>query len=181
MIKWIIGNPYLALCAGMGIIIVWAGSLVWVAIWRGDEVRQMVEGQWKDAYIEASNRYTEKIIETEGMYRAVENKRAEDARDNSIKAKQEAIANAKRYETIIAGITAGTIKLRDPYAASGNQASGIRLPEAGADTSGADGGTTGELSGRLSGFLFAQAERADDKVILLNQCIRQLKADRAAY
>lgn len=174
MLKLLPFNPYIAL----GILILWAGSLVGVAVWRGDEVRQMVEGQWKGAYLEAANRYTEKIIETEGMYRDVENKRAEDARNNSMQAKMEAIANAKRYETIIAGIAAGTLRLRDPYAASGNQASGIRLPQAGADTSGADGGTTGELSGRLSGFLFAQAKRADDKVILLNQCIRQLKADR---
>lgn len=172
--KWLIGNPYIVL----GIVIAWAASLVGVAVWRGDEVRQMVEGKWKEAYAQSAQLYDAKLIETEGKYRAVENKRAEDARNNSIQAKMEATANAKRYETIIAGITAGTLKLRDPYAASGNAAGGIRLPEAGADTSGADGGTTGELSGRLSGFLFAQAKRADDKVILLNQCIRQLKADR---
>lgn len=175
--KWLIGNPYIVL----GIVIAWLGSLGWVAVWRGSEVRQMVEGKWTAAYAQQAQLYDAKLIETEGKYRAVENKRAEDARNNSMQAKMEAIANAKRYETIIAGITAGTLKLRDPYAASGNAARGVELPQAGTDTSGADGGAGAELSAESGGFLFAKAKLSDETVILLNQCIRQLKADRAAY
>lgn len=176
--KWLIGNPYLSLCVGLGIIIALGGSFVWGATWRGAEVRQMVENQWKGAYIEAANRYTEKIIETEGMYRDVENKRATEARDNSMRAKMEGKANEDRFKRIMACLADGTCRLRDPYPTTGNQAGGIRLPEAGTDTSGADAGAGCQLSGRLSGFLFSEAKRADDTVILLNQCIRQMKADR---
>lgn len=169
----LLGNPWF----GVGLIIVWLASLAYVGYWQRGEGRTLEAATWQKALIQSQSLYNAKITELEGKYRALENKRATDAQNLSIKYQQELKTNETHYEDNLAALRTGNLRLRDKFATC-NPPSGNTVPETGTDTSGIDAGAGIELSPELSGYLVNKFYEADSEVILLNRCIRQLKADR---
>ncbi|SNR73912.1 Bacteriophage Rz lysis protein [Methylobacillus rhizosphaerae] len=82
---------------------------------------------------------------------------------------QEKITNVEKDKTrFIAGVRNGTIKLRDPYQATGS-VGGITAAALGA-TGGLNATAGCELSGEASEFLYSEAARADKIVEQLTAC-----------
>ena len=168
----LISNPWF----GVGVIVLWLASLGYVGYWQRSEGRTLEADKWQKALIQSESLYNAKLDEFNTKYRALENKRATDAQNLSVKYQQELKQNEQHYSATIADLRAGNIRLRDKYAH--NPTCGNTVPETGSDSGRIDAGAGGELSNQAAEFLLSESKRADDTVSLLNRCIAQLKADR---
>ena len=83
------------------------------------------------------------------------------------------------HDRFVAGVRAGTIRLRDPGNPGGAaRCAGGAAPQAGPGAGGRDGAAGGELSGAAAEFLLGETARADAVVRQLQACQRIVEADR---
>lgn len=132
--------------------------------------------KWETREKASTAAYNALLLSTQTMYRAIENKRAIEARQLSVKHLNEVKKNEATYQANLAAVRAGTLKLRDQFASRAS--CGIDKSKVGPYPSRIDIGAGAELSAESSEFLLSEANRADKVVLTLNRCIAQLRADR---
>lgn len=92
---------------------------------------------------------------------------------------QEALRNVEtKHTAALAALRAGTLRLRDPGAGTGQDGSGA-MSDVATSTSRRDGDASGELSGPSSEFLLGLAAEADEVAERLGACQAVVQADRA--
>lgn len=165
-------NPWIAI----GLALSWLASIGTVAVWQRHEGRELEAATCQKAQIQSATLYTAAKDKLLADYRAIENKRAIAAQDLSIQHLKEMSDHETIYNGVIADLRNKSLRLRDPGA--NHQACGSTVPKTSADPIGIDYGNEAGLSEQSSEFLVSEAKRADEVVLLLNQCISQLKADR---
>jgi len=162
-------NPWILL----GITLAWVSSIAGTAIYFRSQGIDSERVVWQAKQADDTARFNALLIQTQGKYRALENKRAEDAANRDLEAKKQLKEVSNVKDRIIADLRSNVISLRDPYANTKACSGGLpktstsELPEAG-----------NELSKEFAEFLINEAYRADGIVIQLNSCIDQLHADR---
>jgi len=167
---------YLAGIAALGGALWWTHHYIYTEGYNAAKTE--VTAQYAARDKEAEAKAQAKIKELEATRRAVE-KEAEDSINRIANQFEKERQNANKIQADLrARLAAGTLRLRDPGAASANADSECRVSQASAATSGSDGGTTGQLSTAASDFLISLAGEADEVARQLAACQAVIRSDR---
>lgn len=137
-----------------------------------------VQAQWDAQKLADANAYAQALAKADAQARQQQTQWEQKLAAASTQY-QEALRNVEtKHTAALAALRAGTLRLRDPGAATGQDGNGA-VPNAATGAGRRDGGTSGELSGPSSEFLLGLAAEADEVAERLGACQAVVQADRA--
>lgn len=166
-------NPWVLIVAGL----VWIASLGAVGSWQRHDGAAVERTGWQSKENEELRKKNARIVELENKAKADQASHGL-ALDSIASNYERKLSNAnEQRKKDVAAVLAGSIRLRDPGAASLRPVSGgICPPVAGASLS--DGRSTGELSPTAAGFLLNLTNDADDVARQLAEAQAVILEDR---
>ena len=166
-------NPYILLA----LLVAWLGSLVAVGYWQRTDGIEITQAAWKAREVKEVTQATTAIQKQ--LTAARESEQLHMAQLTCISsAYQQEISNVQtQHAKDVAAVRAG-YRLRD----TGGSATVQPCPDPGAQAAPSPGGRDGaagcELSGQVTGDLYALADDADATVKQLSACQQVVRADR---